>query len=440
VTVEHTAKQDCRRSHPVDADNGPGTGVRILFHVSGSYVDMLPDKIRQLSVGNELHLVLEVSPRLWSTNALGLPMPASSPAVVECREWLLSNLPSSLHSDFSQVATVHAAVFPASLGASSLRVARSCARLTHAISPDVIHLDGETFRSLLWLPFGRAPWVLCIHEPWLPSGAGQPEVKFAMVVLRTVARVLVVHSDEALRELERAKWRRSRPIVVAPFGSILSFPHFSSGNVDTADQERSVLFAGRLTPRKGVDTFVEAARLAAQRLSDVRFEVRGMPVRGLVPPESEDLAGRCQLAVNSFRQSPAELASAFRSAEFVVVPYRDARQSGVILTAFGFRKPVVAARVGGLVEQVRDCVTGVLVPVGRADLLADTIVELLNHPERLVAMSEAIGEENEGRLSWRPFGRALQAAYAAALGRPERWSGSSSTRRQSHGRGTTGAS
>jgi glycosyltransferase involved in cell wall biosynthesis len=399
---------------------------------------MLPDKLRQLSMENELHLVLEVSPRLWSTNALGLPVPAPSPGVVECREWLLSNLPTAVRDDFSRVATVHAAVFPASLRASSLSVARSCAGLARAVSPDVIHLDGETFRSLLWLPFARAPWVYCIHEPWLPSGAGQPEVRLAMVLLRATARVLVVHSDEAFRELVKTRWRRSRPIVVAPFGSILSFPCFSSPRADIEGEGRSVLFAGRLTPRKGVDTYVEAARLAAERLTDVRFEVRGMPVRGLVPPESDDLAGRCRLAVDGSRQSPGELASAFRRAELIVAPYRDARQSGIVLTAFGFRKPVVATRVGGLVEQVRDRVTGVLVPVERPDLLADAIVELLDHPERLAAMSEAIGEENEGRLSWRPFGRALQTAYATALGNTWPSRASSSIRRPSHGRGPTG--
>jgi glycosyltransferase involved in cell wall biosynthesis len=388
--------------------------VRIVYHVSGSFVDMLPDKIGELGIQNEIHLVLEMSPRLWSINALGLPIASETPALVECRRWLLSLLPSALHGSLSRLASVHAAVFPAALGPESPRIAAACARLVRRIHPDVVHLDGETFRSLLWLPLAGAPLVLSIHEPWLPRGAGQAEVRLAMRLLRTRASVLIVHSKEARRELMRMAHPHATPILVAPFGSISSFPEFLPLGARLEGQVRSVLFAGRLTPRKGVDTFVSAARVAATKVREVNFVVRGMPVRGVVPPESQRLPGECSLVVDGSRQPPGILALAFRDAEFVVTPYRDARQSGVILTAFGFEKPVIATRVGGLVEQVRDGKTGVLVPPGEPELLAQAMVELLNDREKQARMSLSIRRDNQKRLSWRRFGLATQDAYRLA--------------------------
>lgn len=43
-----------------------------------------------------------------------------------------------------------------------------------------------------------------------------------------------------------------------------------------------------------------------------------------------------------------------RNCEFTVVPYIDATQSGVIMSAYAFNKPCVATNVGGLPEMVID--------------------------------------------------------------------------------------
>ena len=53
------------------------------------------------------------------------------------------------------------------------------------------------------------------------------------------------------------------------------------------------------------------------------------------------------------------------------------------------RKPVVASRVGGLVETIEDGITGLLVPPGEPAALADGIIRLLNEPEAWESMGAA---------------------------------------------------
>src|SRR5207245_5478451 len=65
-----------------------------------------------------------------------------------------------------------------------------------------------------------------------------------------------------------------------------------------------------------------------------------------------------------------------------------------VLEAMAMRKPVVATTTGGLPEIVQDGQTGLLVPPGEPNVLAQAIVSLLLDSTRRVAM----GRSGHGRL------------------------------------------
>jgi len=69
-----------------------------------------------------------------------------------------------------------------------------------------------------------------------------------------------------------------------------------------------------------------------------------------------------------------------RDAAVVVCPYRDASQSGVVLSAYAFQVPVVATTAGGLPEYVFPGKTGLLVPPGDASALVVAIKSLVTAP------------------------------------------------------------
>jgi colanic acid/amylovoran biosynthesis glycosyltransferase len=61
----------------------------------------------------------------------------------------------------------------------------------------------------------------------------------------------------------------------------------------------------------------------------------------------------------------------------------------VLMEAMAMELPVVASRIAGIPELVEDGVAGLLVPPGRADLLADALEDVLRDPERAQAMGRA---------------------------------------------------
>jgi len=71
----------------------------------------------------------------------------------------------------------------------------------------------------------------------------------------------------------------------------------------------------------------------------------------------------------------------FSAADAVVLPYVSATQSGIIQIAYGFNKPVISTRVGGIPEVIRDGQTGFLAEPENPDALAEAIVAFFRKRE-----------------------------------------------------------
>src|SRR5262249_4817495 len=118
-----------------------------------------------------------------------------------------------------------------------------------------------------------------------------------------------------------------------------------------------VLFAGRLSEEKGILDFLAATQ------GMPRVIVGDGPLRRRAPEAVGFVA-------------PAELGAYYERAAIVCVPSRREGYGVVAREAMAYGRPVVATRVGGLVDAVDDEVTGLLVDRGGlrpalARLLAD---------------------------------------------------------------------
>jgi glycosyltransferase involved in cell wall biosynthesis len=72
-----------------------------------------------------------------------------------------------------------------------------------------------------------------------------------------------------------------------------------------------------------------------------------------------------------------------------VIPYVSATQSGIVQLAYGFGKPVVVSRVGGLPEVVEEGVTGYLVPPQDSLSISNAVLDFYKR-NREAEMSEAV--------------------------------------------------
>jgi glycosyltransferase involved in cell wall biosynthesis len=100
------------------------------------------------------------------------------------------------------------------------------------------------------------------------------------------------------------------------------------------------------------------------------------------------------------------LAACIARSDVVVLPYRQATQSGIIQLAFGLGTPVITTNVGGLADVVEDGQTGFIVPPEDPGALAAAIIKFFD--DDLGPRFQKQIEEEKQRFSWNLLLQAIE--------------------------------
>ena len=156
------------------------------------------------------------------------------------------------------------------------------------------------------------------------------------------------------------------------------------------------LFFGLIRPYKGVDLLLEAFR----EVREGELWIVGRPF-GVDMAPLEEAARRCEATVRFVPRFviDEEIPALFRRADVVVLPHRDAEQSGVLFTALAFGKAILMSDVGGFPETASRG-AGRTFPAGQADALAAALSELLADPAAREALAAGAAAAASGPYSW----------------------------------------
>ena len=269
-----------------------------------------------------------------------------------------------------------AALLPAMLGSFSL-AARRASR-----DADLVHAH--------WLPAGAV--ALTTGKPFVVQLWGT-DVELARRATSLARRVLrrarlVICASNALAD--SARELGAREVRVIPSG--VDVPD----EVAEEAEPPEVLFAGRLSPEKGILELVEAANgmtLVVAGDGPLRDRVPG--ALGFVPHHA--------------------LGPLYERAAVVAVPSHREGFGVVCAEAMAYGRPVVAGAVGGLLDLVADGETGLLVPPRDVPALREALERLIGDRELRRRMGEAARERVRSRFAWPAVTDATLAAYEEAL-------------------------
>ena len=127
-----------------------------------------------------------------------------------------------------------------------------------------------------------------------------------------------------------------------------------------------------------------------------------------------------QISFTGFLSSREALIERFQQASLVVMPSVWPETFGIpLVEAMASGVPVIASRVGGMVEVVDDEKTGLMVEPNDPAALPHAISRLLSNPSLRKVMGRAGREKVERQFTWARIGENLLKHYQELCGRTE---------------------
>lgn len=283
---------------------------------------------------------------------------------------------------------------------SDLRCVYQLWRLMRRLRPQIVHTHtakagtvGRVAARLAGVPIVVHTFHGHVFHGYFGPIATRTFLSIERGLGRLTDRTLAV-SESQRRELARygvAPWEQ---IEVMPLGLELErFTHCEArrgelrAELGLPSDAPLVGIVARLVPIKDHDTFLRACRRVADRLPAARFLVVGDGERR---GEIEALAGTLGLGDRTlFLGWRHDLDRLYADVDVVALTSRNEGLPVAVIEAMASARPVVATRVGGVPDLVRDGATGLLAPPGDTGAIANALLRLLEDSHLAARMGQA---------------------------------------------------
>lgn len=288
-------------------------------------------------------------------------------------------------------------------------------RMRRQLAALVATIDEEGYAAVVilmshvWTPFlgrrlrrHRARFVVVVHD-----AARHPGDRTGLVqgwLQRDIAyadEIIALSQSVADRLKSASRPPRSLHVVSHPVVS------YRAEGMRSQDGPVRVLFLGRIMAYKGLPLLAEAVRILQSEGLGITLGVFG---EGDLGSATQTLADVHAEIVNRWIDH-SEIGAILARHDVLVLPYVEASQSGVAAAAQGAGLPIIATPVGGLTEQVRDGVDGLIAAEASAEAIADCLRRVGLDRSLLHGLAAAT---REGHTSIADF---VNALTAIAVGR-----------------------
>jgi glycosyltransferase involved in cell wall biosynthesis len=278
-----------------------------------------------------------------------------------------------------------------------------------SISPDVIHTHMMTSAGLAFIlrKFMRFKLVTTVHN----------EFEKSAIIMGVGDKVIAV-SQAVADSMERRGVRKSKLQVV--LNGTIGSPRLSSETPQAKTLHRpAITFVGGLHPRKGVDDLIKAFKSVCAQVPAAHLYLVG---EGPYRTAYTELAAQSGVGDRiQFCGSVADPRPYLLGSDLFVLASRAEPGALVLPEAREAGCAIIATSVGGIPEMLDGGEAGILVPPGRADLLADAIIRVLND-KKLLADLRARSRMNLKHFTIERAAKECVAIYGSVLNSPARGS------------------
>lgn len=358
----------------------------VLYYTSAYFLDPALEIINTIKDKVNLHVLIEVTSNSKQTTILNIDKLPERNYLVTPEEVLSAKDCDSLKPFFEGVCSVHFVIHShhSGLSWSTVKASMAVNRFIKKIRPEIIHFDGFSLRTIGILPklFKREKTVLTIHDAKLHSGENTWKTRLPRFLFLKIPipKVYAFYSnftkEQFIQTVSASKGEKVK--LDMPF-----YTYYDLSSKDLPVEDDYILFFGRLSKYKGIPFLLDAMPEVWKEFPESKLVIAGAGTLPEVNDHPVLLNNKDKITFINRHIPNEELAGFIRKSKFIVCPYTDASQSGVVMTAFGLSKPVVTTNVGAFSEFIIPGYNGFIAGKVEALSIAEAMKDLLRNKKYL---------------------------------------------------------
>ena len=386
--------------------------MKVAFYTSAYFIDSAIETIQTIKSKVSLHLFIEVSDISKKSTILNIENINSFDFIEDAEKVLGPEQWLKFKPYFDGITMVKFIVHKnsKSLSLESFLNSMKLGRYFQKMNFDIMHFDNISQRSFGLYPFlNKTKLVITLHDPKPHTGENswKTYLKFNLYIPKAKAFILYAQFSKALL-------KKVFPKVNVPINCIQLLPFSFMRNYLPKERnfDNSILFFGRLSPYKGVDLLLNAIPIVLEKYPNQQFIIAGSTSYDFNFDENLISKIKNNITIINKYLSLEEVAALIDKSAFVVCPYRDATQSGVLSTTFAFGKTAITSNVGSFSEYITDGINGLISEPEENDL-AKKIITAIDHDYYKKLESNVISTCSSEKLD--EFGDIILSTYQSVL-------------------------
>lgn len=332
---------------------------RVLYYVHTYFLDSCLETLQSIKNHVDIDLIIEVSPDSQKSTVFELADITRYNRLQKLENVLSPENWLHFQPYFENISSVEVLIFKSKsmLSADSFLGGILLGRLIRSRRYDVVHFDTASGRALFCLLFLKQhQMALTIHDPVPHMGHESFLLDMVRFFYKRQAMTLLfysVYSSALFKKYNKYAKNTIDQLRLQPYSFISQFKH------SPPPSPRYILFFGQLSYYKGIDLLIEAIPMVLKVRPSEHFVIAGKSNGFIVDKKRLDQHIHHITFIEDYL-SIEELSNLIHSSKFVVCPYREATQSGVLMTAFAMGKTVLATNIGAFPEYILDGINGKL--------------------------------------------------------------------------------
>jgi glycosyltransferase involved in cell wall biosynthesis len=386
--------------------------MKVAYYTSAYFIDSAIETIQSIKSKVSLHLYIEVSDISKKSTILNIESIESFDFIEDAEKVLGPEQWTKFKPYFEGITMVKFIVHKnsKSLSIGSFFSAMKLGKYFQKMNFDIMHFDNISQRSFGLYPFlNKTKLVITLHDPKPHTGENSWKtfLKFNLFIPKAKAFILYA-------EFSKTLLKKVFPKVNVPINCIQLLPFSFMRNYLPKEKisDNSILFFGRLSPYKGIDLLLNAIPLILEKYPNQQFVVAGSTSYDFKFDEVLISKIKNNVTIINKYLSLEEIASLIDKSAFVVCPYRDATQSGVLSTTFAFGKTAIVSNVGSFGEYIKDGINGLISEPETIDL-SKKIMQAIENDYYKQLEANVISNYSSKKLE--EFGNVILSTYENVL-------------------------